>query len=203
MQFRVMACIVFLNTQKIVFSLSPKTVSRGYRRMRDTWRIASQKAIFGFSKLPAFRIAVPSILQFILNASLTILATVLCILMAKEIFHFVEFIVTSETTNFHHFLEQILVFFLYFEFISMIVKYFRENYHFPMRYFLYIGITAMLRLIIVDHENPFNTLLHAFVILILILSYYIINKTSFRKSLNKRSYRITSNPKKHSTHTPS
>lgn len=155
--------------------------------MRDTWRMTSQKAIFEFSKLPAFRTAVPSILQFILNASLIILATVLCILMAKETFHFVEFIITSETTNFHNFLEQILVFFLYFEFISMIVKYFRENYHFPMRYFLYIGITAMLRLIIVDHDNPFNTLLHAFVILILILSYYIINKTSSRKSPNKES----------------
>jgi protein PsiE len=154
--------------------------------MRDTWRITSQKAIFEFSKLPAFRIAVPSILQFILNASLIILATVLCILMAKEIFHFVEFIVTSEATNFQHFFEQILVFFLYFEFISMIVKYFYENYHFPMRYFLYIGITAMIRLIIVDHDNPFNTLLHAFVILILILSYYIINKTPSRKCINNK-----------------
>ncbi|MDQ0247336.1 protein PsiE [Bacillus fengqiuensis] len=154
--------------------------------MRDTWRITSPKTIFEFSKLPAFRIAVPSILQFILNAALIILATVLCILMAKEVFHFVEFIGTSEATNIQHFLEQILVFFLYFEFISMIVKYFRENYHFPMRYFLYIGITAMIRLIIVDHDNPFNTLLHAFVILILTLSYYIINKTPSRKSFNNK-----------------
>jgi protein PsiE len=154
--------------------------------MRETWRITSQKAIFEFSKLPAFRIAIPSILQFILNASLIILATVLCILMAKEIIHFLEFIVTSDKPNFQHFLEQILVFFLYFEFISMIVKYFRENYHFPMRYFLYIGITAMIRLIIVDHDDPFNTLLHAIVILILILSYYIINNTPARKSLNTK-----------------
>lgn len=154
--------------------------------MRETWRITSQRAIFEFSKLPAFRIAVPSILQFILNASLIILVTVLCILMAKEILYFVEFIMTSNKPNFQHFLEQILVFFLYFEFISMIVKYFRENYHFPMRYFLYIGITAMIRLIIVDHDDPFNTLLHAFVILILILSYYIINNTPARKSLNNK-----------------
>lgn len=154
--------------------------------MRDTWRITSPKAIFEFSKLPAFRIAVPSILQFILNAALIILAAVLCILMAKEVFHFIEFIGTSDATNFQHFLEQILVFFLYFEFISMIVKYFRENYHFPMRYFLYIGITAMIRLIIVDHDNPFNTLLHAFVILTLTLSYYIINKTPSRKSFNNK-----------------
>ncbi|HWO96417.1 MAG TPA: phosphate-starvation-inducible protein PsiE [Bacillus sp. (in: firmicutes)] len=154
--------------------------------MRDTWKITSPKAIFEFSKLPAFRIAFPSILQFILNTSLVILATVLCILMAKEVLHFAKFIITSTSTDFQHFLEQILVFFLYFEFISMIVKYFRENYHFPMRYFLYIGITAMIRLIIVDHDSAFHTLLHALAALTLILSYYIINKTPSRKSLNNK-----------------
>jgi protein PsiE len=138
--------------------------------MREAWRITSQKEnVEFFSKLPAFRIAVPSILQFILNGSLILLAAVLCILMAREIFHFIEFILITDTPDFQHFLEQILVFFLYFEFISMIVKYFRENYHFPMRYFLYIGITAMIRLIIVDHDDPYKTLLHALVILILIL----------------------------------
>ncbi|RBW67431.1 phosphate-starvation-inducible protein PsiE [Bacillus taeanensis] len=119
----------------------------------------------------------PAVLQFILNVSLILLAVVLCVLLGKEIFNFVEFIMLSEVKEFQYFLEKILVFFLYFEFITMIVKYFRENYHFPLRYFLYIGITAMIRLIIVDHHDPMNTLLYAFVILTLILSYYIINKT--------------------------
>ncbi|MBM6602166.1 phosphate-starvation-inducible protein PsiE, partial [Priestia megaterium] len=78
-------------------------------------------------------------------------------------------------------LESILVFFLYFEFIAMIVKYFQENYHFPLRYFLYIGITALIRLVIVEHDNPVNTLLHTCAILVLTISYAIIKFSSKQK----------------------
>jgi len=119
----------------------------------------------------------PKLLQNILNLSLILLSIVLCFLLSKEILHFIQFIIYSDGTDFHGFLEKVLIFFLYFEFISMIVKYFKENYHFPLRYFLYIGITAMVRLIIVNHENPVNTLIYALVILTLIIGYYIINKT--------------------------
>lgn len=41
----------------------------------------------------------------------------------------------------------------YFEFIALIVKYFQSGFHFPLRYFVYIGITAIVRLIIVDHKS--------------------------------------------------
>ncbi|MET3287651.1 UNVERIFIED_CONTAM: protein PsiE [Brevibacillus sp. OAP136] len=120
--------------------------------------------------------SIPGTLQFVLNGSLILLGTMLSVLLVRELIHFSVVILVKET-DIHYFLEEILVFFLYFEFISMIVKYFRDNYHFPLRYFLYIGITAMIRIIIVDHNNPVNTLLYAGVILTLIVSYYIINKT--------------------------
>ncbi|MGO0062519.1 phosphate-starvation-inducible protein PsiE [Brevibacillus fluminis] len=120
--------------------------------------------------------SIPGTLQFVLNGSLILLGTMLSVLLIRELIHFSVVILVKEA-NIHYFLEEILVFFLYFEFISMIVKYFRDSYHFPLRYFLYIGITAMIRIIIVDHNNPVNTLLYAGVILTLIVSYYIINKT--------------------------
>ena len=59
----------------------------------------------------------------------------------------------------------------------MIIKYFKEDYHFPLRYFLYIGITAMVRLIIVEHEHAVDTLIFSLVILVMITGYYIINIT--------------------------
>jgi len=59
----------------------------------------------------------------------------------------------TNTGNYQHFIEEILVFFLYFEFVALIVKYFKNNYHFPLRYFIYIGITAIVRLIIVEAER--------------------------------------------------
>ena len=119
----------------------------------------------------------PKLLQNILNLSLILLSIVLCLLLSKEILHFIQFIIYSDGTDFHGFLEKILIFFLYFEFISMIVKYFKEDYHFPLRYFIYIGITAMIRLIIVEHDNAVNTLLYSLVILVLIIGYYIMHMT--------------------------
>ena len=63
----------------------------------------------------------------------------------------------------------------------LIFKYFRSNYHFPLRYFIYIGITALIRLIIVSHEEPMETLLYAGAILVLVIALYISNMRDLRK----------------------
>lgn len=125
---------------------------------------------------------IPVILQAILNISLVVLAGILSVLLVKELIIFIQMLFNNESNDYTLFLANILIFFLYFEFISMIVKYFKENYHFPLRYFIYIGITAMIRLIIVDHENPLNTLLYSFVILVLILGYYMMHMTPRERS---------------------
>ncbi|PLR76272.1 phosphate-starvation-inducible protein PsiE [Bacillus sp. V3-13] len=123
-----------------------------------------------------------SLLQFALNIALILLAISLCALLGKEIIFFIQVSIFNPELKIHYeLLERILNFFLYFEFIAMIVKYFKEDYHFPIRYFLYIGITAMIRLIIVYHENPVNTLLYSFSILVLIISFYIMNSSTARK----------------------
>ena len=41
-----------------------------------------------------------------------------------------------------------MTWFLYFEFLTMIAKYYQSGLHFPLRYFIYIGIAAIIRLII-------------------------------------------------------
>ncbi|WP_431027458.1 phosphate-starvation-inducible protein PsiE [Lysinibacillus sp. LZ02] len=120
---------------------------------------------------------IPHMLQIILNVSLTVLAIILSIMLIMELIEFLQMVFSSDKRDYKYFLANILVFFLYFEFITMIVKYFKEDYHFPLRYFMYIGITAMVRLIIVEHEHPTDTLLFSLVILVLIIGYYIINIT--------------------------
>lgn len=120
---------------------------------------------------------IPKILQAVLNVSLVFLAIILSVLLVQELIIFSQILLQGENSDYKLFLANILLFFLYFEFITMIVKYFKEDYHFPLRYFLYIGITAMIRLIIVDHDHPTNTLLYSLVILILIIAYFIMNIT--------------------------
>lgn len=120
---------------------------------------------------------IPMILQYLLNGSLIVLAIILSFQLIREVLEFVRIMAIYESYDYKLFLANILIFFLYFEFITMIVKYFKEDYHFPLRYFLYIGITAMIRLIIVEHEHPHDTLIYAIVILVLIICYFIINLT--------------------------
>ncbi|MGG0657037.1 phosphate-starvation-inducible protein PsiE [Rummeliibacillus pycnus] len=126
---------------------------------------------------------VPRILQWFLNICLIILALFLSFLMVKELIVFFDILFRQHQTAREHevFLANILIFFLYFEFITMIVKYFKEDYHFPLRYFIYIGITAMIRLVIIDHTDAKSMLLYAFVILLLIISYFIINITPLER----------------------
>lgn len=119
----------------------------------------------------------PKFFQVILNVSLVILAIILCYLLVKELYVFSSVLLTDGTNDYKVFIAGILVFFLYFEFIAMIVKYFKENYHFPLRYFMYIGITAMVRLIIVDYDKPSDTLVYALVVLVLIIGNFILNMT--------------------------
>lgn len=130
---------------------------------------------------------IPKVLQGVLNISLVILAIILSFLLIKELFTFFQLLIDTDSNNYKLFLANILIFFLYFEFIAMIVKYFQEEYHFPLRYFIYIGITAMIRLIIVDHDNPVHTLLYSLVILILIIGYFIMHITPRERKYRKDS----------------
>ncbi|MBC1210271.1 phosphate-starvation-inducible protein PsiE [Listeria booriae] len=126
----------------------------------------------------------PKILQAALNLALILVAITLVISMFKEtweIFHSV-FYDTSE--NFYQITEEILVFFLYFEFLALIIKYFEKGYHFPLRYFIYIGITAIVRYIIIDHKSAMTTLLLSGAILVLLLSLLVANTKTVRRDLN-------------------
>ena len=126
---------------------------------------------------PLFLHSIPRILQVILNFSLVALAVILCFLLIKELIIFFQLLMQTGSNDYKVFIEGILTFFLYFEFIAMIVKYFEEQYHFPLRYFIYIGITAIIRLIIVEHSDPVSTFLFSLVILVLIIGYFIMNLT--------------------------
>ncbi|MDF2068580.1 phosphate-starvation-inducible protein PsiE [Bacillus sp. Cr_A10] len=124
---------------------------------------------------------IPKVLQIFLNFCLVLLALILSFLLIKELTIFVKMLMVEGSNDYKQFLANILIFFLYFEFITMIVKYFKEDYHFPLRYFLYVGITAMIRLIIVEHDHPIDTLLYSIVILILIIGYFIMNVTPLER----------------------
>lgn len=126
--------------------------------------------------------------QLMLNISLIILGLVLSFFLERELYGIV--IVTFlGNSNVHDILEKVLAFFLYFVFVSMIVKYFKEQYHFPLRYLIYIGITGTVRFIIVNRDDAMNSLILSLVILILVISYLLLaphqNKAGERKEISE------------------
>ncbi|QWU46093.1 MULTISPECIES: phosphate-starvation-inducible protein PsiE [Bacillus] len=127
----------------------------------------------------------PIVLQYILNVALICLGIVLSVFLMKEVIQFIQELKFDSEESSYHLIDSIVVFFLYFEFIVMIIKYFQMNFHFPLRYFIYIGITAIVRLIIIDHDSPMDSLLYACAILVLISALFIANSRIMRRDLEE------------------
>ncbi|WP_342551397.1 phosphate-starvation-inducible protein PsiE [Paenibacillus sp. FSL R7-0652] len=121
----------------------------------------------------------PHILQALLNICLFFLALALSALLISETWYIVQIVFKSFFTredSYYEMLSELLVFFLYFEFIALIVKYFKSNFHFPLRYFIYIGITAVIRLIITDHDKAMSTFWWSMAILVMVCALFIANR---------------------------
>jgi protein PsiE len=122
------------------------------------------------------------LLQMLLNIGLIVLACILAVFLGKETIHLANVLLnTGEQTSSYLLIDGIVIYFLYFEFIALIVKYFQSGYHFPLRYFVYIGITAIIRLIIVDHKNPLDTLAYSVAILILVVTLWLANSNRLKR----------------------
>jgi protein PsiE len=111
--------------------------------------------------------------QTLLNISLLLLSLILAYFLFRELYYILIDILLGNK-NVHQIFGKVLIFFLYFGFISIIVQYFKENYHFTIRYLLYIGITATIRFIIVNNGESAHNLWLAIIILVLTISYIIL-----------------------------
>ncbi|WP_088809214.1 MULTISPECIES: phosphate-starvation-inducible protein PsiE [Listeria] len=119
---------------------------------------------------------VPIFLQAMLNLCLIFVGlTLVAFLISEAWLIFTNLFSSHSSSAYYEIMEDVLVFFLYFEFIALIIKYFQTGYHFPLRYFIYIGITAIVRLIIVDHSDAFATFILAGAILLLVGALYLAN----------------------------
>ena len=61
--------------------------------------------------------------------------------------------------NFSVIMQEIISFFMLFEFIMMILRYIQEGHHIPIRYLILICLTAILRQLMVAHGDGLQTLL--------------------------------------------
>lgn len=118
-------------------------------------------------------------LMLILNLFITTIALIMIVFLFKECIGMINglFINHSEV-QYDYMIEKLLISFLYIEFILLIVQYFKKNYHFSMQYFIYAGITALVRYIILDHYDVTATIGLSLAIIILVFALYFLKKFS-------------------------
>lgn len=126
--------------------------------------------------------------QWVLNGTLFAIGIVLTVAVLNTAYYIVTLIPGLFTTDIAYttFMEEIINFFLFFEFLSLVVKYFKNNFHFPLRYFIYIGITAIIRLIIVSHESSMDLFLWSSSILALVISLVLVVRYGKEPNSNER-----------------
>ncbi|MEG0254570.1 MAG: phosphate-starvation-inducible PsiE family protein [Vagococcus sp.] len=114
-------------------------------------------------------------LDKIVNVFLFILATLIIIYMARDLLGIFQLItLPNDQRSLEVFSGYILAFFMLFEFIVMITKYIEDTHNIPIKYLVIISITAILRQLLVVHDDALQTLLLTLAILILIIVLYII-----------------------------
>ncbi len=129
---------------------------------------------------------ISTILQTVLNLGLLCLGLILVVFLGKETVHLADVLFAPEQTSKYELVEGLVVYFLYFEFIALIVKYFQSGFHFPLRYFVYIGITAIVRLIIVDHKSPLDVLIYSAAILLLVITLWLCNSKRLEAGVKRQ-----------------
>ncbi|SKA02265.1 protein PsiE [Pilibacter termitis] len=104
-----------------------------------------------------------------LDLFLFALALLLLVAMARDI-HMIFSIVfgTFDDRSISILIQEVLTFFMLFEFMILLFRYIQEGHHIPIRYLVYICITAVLRQILSAHGPALEILLYAIAILLLV-----------------------------------
>ena len=123
-------------------------------------------------------IRISKLLLTIKNIALVGVGIALCIALINTLISlgFITWANIQGYSTYSLLIEELITFFLYFEFIALIVKYFKNNFHFPLNFFLYIGITAIVRLLIIDHESSYDNLIWYVAIFVLVCSLVQVEK---------------------------
>ncbi|MEG0285240.1 MULTISPECIES: phosphate-starvation-inducible PsiE family protein [Vagococcus] len=129
------------------------------------------------------------ILEKVIKSFLFILATLIVIYMARDLIEVFKIIMTAQIKgSLVEISDFILAFFMLFEFIVMIIKYIEDTHNIPIKYLVIISITAILRQLLVVHDNGLQTLFLTLSILILVVVLFVIELIK-EKEINRGKYK--------------
>ncbi|KGH33758.1 phosphate-starvation-inducible protein PsiE [Lactococcus cremoris] len=111
---------------------------------------------------------------------LMVVGLLMAYFLFREVYNLVLLAFLSESeVHYYDILESILSFFIFFEFLTLIITSLRNKGHVSLIFLLSLGITSLIRLLLTYHERLVGVLLIASAILILIIGVFILKKFIF------------------------
>ena len=111
---------------------------------------------------------------------LMVVGLLMVFFLFREVYNLVLLAFLSESeVHYYDILESILSFFIFFEFLTLIITSLRNKGHVSLIFLLSLGITSLIRLLLTYHERLVGVLLIASAILILIIGVFILKKFIF------------------------
>ena len=122
-------------------------------------------------------------LRALLVATMAILGLLLFIFICRELYVIAhQLLNTSITHSNSEILDEIIVFFLFFEFASMIVAALYHHGHTSINFLMGLGVTALLRGLLAAHGDLNETIGNSVAILLLVIAMVVFN-THFKDKL--------------------
>jgi len=112
-----------------------------------------------------------------LDIAMFIIGLLMFGLLAKQIIAVTQLILLPNfTENLSEITDASLMLFLFFEIIVIVKEYYVKDAHLSIETFLFVAITALVRIILLKHENYVETLSLSFSVLILIVTLVFYRK---------------------------
>ncbi|MBO0439246.1 phosphate-starvation-inducible protein PsiE [Candidatus Enterococcus ikei] len=127
--------------------------------------------------------------NWVLDIVLGVLALLILIFMIRQLIDISTFINKPMTPkNLSIVMQEVVAFFMLFEFIMMVIRYIQEGHHIPIRYLILICITAILRQLMVLHGDAVQTLLLSVSILSLVIVLFVLNLSGNKSYVGFKSH---------------
>ncbi|CAM3023812.1 phosphate-starvation-inducible protein PsiE [Lactococcus hircilactis] len=127
-----------------------------------------------------FELKVAKFLEKISYISLMLVGLAIAFFLFREVYYmFMLVFQTADTGRYYKILEGVLSFFILFEFLTLIVTSIRNKGHVSLIFLLSLGVTALIRVLLIYHDELFGVLAISGAILILIIGIIILKKFIF------------------------
>lgn len=116
-------------------------------------------------------------LQALLIIALGILGIFLILLLFRELIPLGQQLASrSITSSNDKILDEIIVFFLFFEFAALVISAIKHHGHTSVEFLMDLGVTALVRSLLTMHHNVYDTVFTAIAILLIIIAMVLYHK---------------------------